>query len=54
MEVKYSGVAFSSYRLQASKMDTQMSANMREVTVGLGLKFSVSFAVHSREIFPHL
>ena len=36
--------AFSSYLDQASKIETNIKPKYREVTVGLGLNFSVSFA----------
>ncbi len=53
-ELKNNGEAVASYRLQESKTEIQIKASILEVTVGLGRKFSVSFAVHSNEIFPHL
>ena len=52
-EPKNTGVAAVSYRLQASKTETQIKPSILDVTVGLGRKFSVSFAVHCNEIFPN-
>lgn len=54
IEVKYKGVAVASYLVHASNTDVHIKANIRDVTVGLGLNLSVSLAVHSNEIFPHL
>jgi hypothetical protein len=52
-ELRYTGVAVVSNRLQASNTDTQIKANILEVTVGRGLNRSVSLAVQINEIFPH-